>query len=126
MTGDPFSIFGCSVPSNIALAVQSIELGLKYKSDDDGSITGVRFYKDARNTGLHTGSLWSSTGTLLATTTFDNESASGWQRRSEEHTAALQARQYLVSRHLTEKRHYAGDLGYFNTSELDNSVLHAR
>ncbi len=30
-------------------------------------------------TGPHTGSLWSSTGTLLATVTFTNESISGWQ-----------------------------------------------
>jgi hypothetical protein len=29
----------------------------------------VRFYKEADNTGAHTGSLWSSTGTLLATGT---------------------------------------------------------
>ena len=45
--------------------MQSIELGLKFKSDVTGSVTGVRFYKDLNNTGIHTGSLWSSSGTLL-------------------------------------------------------------
>ena len=36
----------------------------------NGSITGVRFYKAAGDTATHTGSLWSSTGQLLATGTF--------------------------------------------------------
>ena len=40
----------------------------------------VRFYKAAANTGSHTGSLWSATGTQLATVTFSGETASGWQQ----------------------------------------------
>jgi hypothetical protein len=40
---------------------------------------GVRFYKNAANTGTHTGSLWTADGTLLAKATFTNETASGWQ-----------------------------------------------
>ena len=39
----------------------------------------MRFYKEVHDTGSHTGSLWSSSGTLLASGTFSNESASGWQ-----------------------------------------------
>ena len=44
---------------------------------NNGSITGIRFYKVPDNTGTHTGTLWSSTGTLLATGTFTNESDPG-------------------------------------------------
>ena len=44
-----------------------------------GSSPGVRFYKGSGNTGTHVGSLWSSTGARLATATFQNESAAGWQ-----------------------------------------------
>ena len=40
----------------------SVELGTKFRSDINGFITGVRFYKAAANTGTHTGTLWSSTG----------------------------------------------------------------
>ena len=36
----------------------SIELGTKFRSDADGFVTGVRFYKIAANTGIHTGTLW--------------------------------------------------------------------
>ena len=38
----------------------SIELGTKFRSDSNGLITAVRFYKIAANTGTHTGSLWTS------------------------------------------------------------------
>ena len=53
--------------------------GVQFQASSSGLITGVRFYKEAHDTGAHTGSLWSSTGTLLATGTFTNETATGWQ-----------------------------------------------
>jgi hypothetical protein len=53
----------------------AVELGVKFKVDLDGFITGIRFYKGTTNTGTHVGNLWSSTGQLLATATFSNESA---------------------------------------------------
>ena len=49
---------------------QAYELGVKFRSDVDGFITGIRFYKGAGNTGTHLGHLWSATGTLLGTATF--------------------------------------------------------
>ena len=57
-----------------------IELGVKFESAVPGYITGIRFYKGAGNTGTHVGHLWTSTGTLLATATFTNETAAGWQQ----------------------------------------------
>ncbi|MFI5762199.1 DUF4082 domain-containing protein [Streptomyces sp. NPDC051563] len=58
----------------------AVELGVKIRSSVPGSITGVRFYKSPANTGTHTGSLWTSSGQRLATGTFTNETASGWQQ----------------------------------------------
>ena len=56
-----------------------VNLGVRFSSSASGTITGIKYYKGANDTGTHTGSLWSSTGTLLATATFTNETASGWQ-----------------------------------------------
>src|SRR5689334_16045813 len=39
----------------------AVELGVKFRVDQAGFITGVRFYKGTGNSGTHTGSLWSST-----------------------------------------------------------------
>ena len=58
----------------------AVEVGVQFRSDVPGSITGIRFYKAIANTGTHLGHLWSTTGTLLASATFTGESASGWQQ----------------------------------------------
>ena len=43
------------------------------------AVEGVRFYKGPLDLGSHAGSLWTSSGTLLATVTFTDESSTGWQ-----------------------------------------------
>jgi chitodextrinase len=58
------------------------ELGTKFQSTAAGQITGIRFYKASQESGTHTGHIWSSTGTLLATVTFSGETASGWQTQN--------------------------------------------
>jgi LmbE family N-acetylglucosaminyl deacetylase len=60
----------------------NLELGMLFQSDTAGQITGIRFWKDASETGLHTGTIWSASGTRLASVTFCNETASGWQVQS--------------------------------------------
>ena len=70
-----------STPSIVtANDTNSVELGVKFQASEDGDITGIRFYKGAENTGPHVADLWSATGTLLATATFTNEAASGWEQ----------------------------------------------
>src|SRR4029077_4907926 len=53
--------------------------GVQFRAASSGYIAGVRFYKESDDTGAHIGSLWTSTGTLLASGTFSNETASGLQ-----------------------------------------------
>ncbi|WP_267889805.1 DUF4082 domain-containing protein, partial [Streptomyces sp. WM6368] len=63
---------GTTTPStaNVGDDANSVELGTRFQSAVNGYITGVTFYKGPGNTGTHTGSLWSASGTLLATGTF--------------------------------------------------------
>ena len=49
---------------------QPLEVGVKFRADEDGYITALRFYKQSNNTGTHVGHLWSADGQLLATATF--------------------------------------------------------
>ena len=58
----------------------SLTVGLNFYSDVPGTVTGVRFYKDKRDTGPHTGILWSVAGTQLASVDFSGEIESGWQQ----------------------------------------------
>ena len=58
------------------------ELGMSFTSSAAGQFTAVRFYKATSESGTHTGRIWSSTGTLLGSVTFTNETASGWQQQA--------------------------------------------
>jgi hypothetical protein len=79
-----------------------VELGLKIRSDVAGSVIGVRFFKGAQDTGVQTGELWNSAGQLLATATFTNETASGWQQVLFSNPVAINANTvYIVSYHTT-------------------------
>jgi hypothetical protein len=102
-----------------------IELGVKFRSDVAGRITGIRFYKATTNTGTHTAKLWSSTGTLLASATFSNETGSGWQQVSFPTPVSIQANTTYVASYHTNTGHYSIDDQYFATSSFDNGPLHA-
>jgi hypothetical protein len=102
----------------------SVEVGVKFRADTSGRVTGVRFYKLGVNTGTHTGSLWTSTGTRLATATFSGESASGWQQVNFSTPVAIAANTtYVVSYHTNGR--YASDQGYFASKGVDSGPLHA-
>lgn len=103
---------------------RAVELGTRFRADRAGTVTGVRFYKAAANTGTHTGSLWTAAGTRLATVTFGAETASGWQSAQFAQPVAIGAdRDYVVSYHTTTG-HYSGDNGGFDRPR-DSGPLHA-
>lgn len=100
------------------------EVGTRFRSDADGYITGIRFYKAPLNTGTHTGRLWSQTGTLLASVTFTNETASGWQEATFAAAVPITAHTtYVVSYH-APVGHYTGTDGFFAQTALDRPPLH--
>jgi hypothetical protein len=74
------------------------ELGMEFRSGKSGQISAIRYYKAPSETGTHTGRIWSSTGTLLASVTFTNETASGWQQQTLATPLNIQANTtYVVS-----------------------------
>jgi hypothetical protein len=103
----PCSLMPTLTPAETALPVQdyrpgtgpfSYELGTKIAVDQSAQLVALRFYKSAGETGTHVGRVWSAGGQLLATTTFANETASGWQRQALSTPLTLQAgTTYIVS-----------------------------
>ena len=98
---------------------------MKFRSDVAGTITGVRFYKASANTGTHVGNLWSSTGTLLATATFANETTSGWQQVNFATPVAITANTTYVASYHANAGHYSADINAFASVGVDNPPLHA-
>jgi hypothetical protein len=103
----------------------AVEIGLRFRSDTAGFITGVRFYKFATNAGAHTGSLWSNAGVRLATATFTGESGSGWQQVTFATPVAIGANTTYVASYHTNVGHYAGTGDYFAAAGVDSAPLHA-
>ena len=121
-----YTLFGSTEPAvpDDADPGANVELGMKFTADTAGSVTGVRFFKSAANTGVHTGTLWTSSGTPLATVTFANETASGWQQASFSSPVVITAgTTYVVSYHTTAG-HYTFTPFAF-TSQFDSPPLHA-
>ena len=88
-------------------------VGVRFRADTNGTITGVRFYKGAANTGTHVGNLWTNTGTLLATATFSGETASGWQQVTFSSPVAVTANTtYVASYHTNTGQYGADDVAY--------------
>ncbi|WEJ59332.1 DUF4082 domain-containing protein [Devosia sp. FJ2-5-3] len=104
----------------------SVELGMRFSVAQAGTINGVRFYKGPQNTGTHTGTLWTSTGTKLGTVTFTNETASGWQSASFASPIAVTAgTSYVVSYHTTSG-YYSATGATFSAPITNNGITAAQ
>jgi len=103
----------------------SVELGVRFRADTDGFITGVRFYKGPGNTGTHIGSLWTTGGTRLANATFTNETASGWQTVSFATPVPIQANTTYIASYHAPNGNYSADTGYFADEDYVNPPLRA-
>nr|WP_244561355.1 DUF4082 domain-containing protein [Bradyrhizobium canariense] len=119
------SLFGTNDAPGVANSgdTNPVEVGVKFTVSVNGTITGLRFYKGSLNTGPHVADLWSSTGALLATATFTNETASGWQQVNFSNPVAITAGTTYVASYHTNGN-YSGSQNYFTTS-LANGQLTA-
>ena len=103
----------------------AVELGVKFRTSQAGTITGIRFYKGSGNTGTHTGSLWSRTGTRLGTVTFTGETASGWQQATFATPIAVAANTTYVASYHAPNARYSLNEEYFATAATTRGPLTA-
>jgi VCBS repeat-containing protein len=102
----------------------AVELGVRFQSSVAGTVSGIRFYKSSQDTGVHTGELWSSTGTKLATLTFTNETASGWQTATFSSPVTVTAGVTYTASYHTNVGHYSNTGNYF-TADVTSGPLTA-
>ena len=121
-----FTLFTASQTPSVAASSDggNVELGVRFSPDTNGTITGIRFYKGAGNTGTHTGTLWSSAGVQLATGTFSGESATGWQQLIFTTPVTVTAGQTYTASYHAPVGHYSYDSGFF-AAPYDKAPLHA-
>lgn len=111
------TIFGNTVPAVASTGdAASVELGVAFVPQVNGSVNAVRFYKGAGNSGVHTGSLWNAAGSRLATASLSSETASGWQViRFANAVSVTKGQRYVASYHAPQG-HYAAAGRFFTTA----------
>jgi hypothetical protein len=114
------------IPVENAQSSGSYELGVKFLASVAGNVTGVRFYKQTFMGGsTHVGHLWSATGRLLATATFTNETASGWQQVNFSSPVAIQANTVYIASFSTGGGRFGISNNYFTSSGVTSGPLQA-
>jgi hypothetical protein len=114
------------VPLENAYSYGLYEVGVKFTASVAGTVTGARFYKETpMGRYLHVGHLWSSTGQLLATATFTNESASGWQQINFSSPVAIQANTIYVVSFSTGGGYFGITTNFFTSGGVTNGPVQA-
>ncbi|WP_425350070.1 N,N-dimethylformamidase beta subunit family domain-containing protein, partial [Methylobacterium tarhaniae] len=93
-----------------------VELGVRFQSSTTGTISGIRFYKSSLDRGVHVGTLWSSTGQKLATTTFNNETKDGWQTATFSTPITINPGTTYTASYYSTLGHYSSDVNYFDNA----------
>ena len=125
-SGCPCSIWSSSAtPERTDPDTNAVEIGVKFRAEGDGFVTGLRFHKSSTNTGTHVGHLWTRTGQLLATATFTNETASGWQEVSLDAPVAISANTTYIASYHAPRGQYSVTRSQFATAGVNSPPLRA-
>jgi hypothetical protein len=111
----PCSLFASdATPAVVAVnESSSVNLGMRFTPSVDGAVSAIRFYKASTNTGTHIGTLWTTTGEQLASVTFTDETASGWQQATLDTPVDLTAGTAYVVSYLAPVGRYSATSFFF-------------
>ena len=102
-----------------------IEIGVKFRANVNGYITGIRFFRSHNNAGPFLGHLWTNSGTLLAEgTVISGATPYGWQTMLFATPVPIAANTVYVASYHTDTGYYSMDQPYFN-SGYSNGPLYA-
>jgi Domain of unknown function (DUF4082)/Bacterial Ig-like domain/Bacterial Ig domain/Secretion system C-terminal sorting domain len=123
ITNSNFTIFtGQSPTGPIGNDGTAIEVGVKFQSSVNGTVTGIRFYKSSGNSGTHTGELYTSGGTRLASAVFTNETSTGWQQVLFSSPVTITANTTYVAAYFSSSGFYSYTDNYFTSAVTDGPI----
>lgn len=108
-------ILSSSVRPEIAVAsdTAAVELGVRFTAGQPGTITALQFYRSSRQKSSYVGTLWSRTGTRLATAVFPQSSKAGWQTAKLNRRVPVSNGQTFVASYFAPHGDYAATHGTF-------------
>ena len=101
----------------------AVEVGMKFRVTAPGTVTGIRFYKGAGNTGEHVGNLWRADGRLLARATFTGETETGWQQAALASPVQVDLSTTYVVSYFAPNGGYAAENDYFVAEGVTSGPL---
>lgn len=125
-TGTKYSVFSTATPSISqnykGTGSAPVEVGMKFRSNANGFVSGFRYYKGSGAQGTHIGNLWSINGTKLASATFTGETASGWQTATLSTPVAITANTIYVVSYFSQHGDYVKTNPYFKANVVNGPL----
>lgn len=100
----------------------AVTVGMAFTTDVPGQVYGVRFMKSVANTGTHIGKLYAWSGVTLATVTFIDESAAGWQVAYFSSPVDISANTNYVVAYFAPNGGYSFTAGEYNAPTVSGHI----
>lgn len=101
--------------TTLALDANSVELGLRFIAEVEGTVVGLRLYRGPGDGAAHEARLWAADGTELGELSFPTPAGSGWQSVMFDSPVPIDGGgTYTASYHAAGG--YLADPGYFDTA----------
>jgi hypothetical protein len=114
---------GTNMSPNVDPDINAVEIGTRIRATTAGYVTALRFYKVPGQPNTHVGNLWSSNGVNLASVTFSNETATGWQQQALASPIAIASNSTFVVSYRVPAGGYAVSSQFFANAGITNGPL---
>lgn len=105
---------------------RSVNLGVRFSTAKDGSITALQFYRNSKQKKAYVGSLWSAKGKLLARVTFPKSAKQGWQTAKLTTPVRVKKGTTYVASYLASDGRFAVTRGGYAKKRVTNGITVAK
>ncbi|MEA4944766.1 MAG: DUF4082 domain-containing protein [Propionicimonas sp.] len=105
---------------------KSVNLGVRFSTKTDGTITGLRFYRSSKQKKAYTASLWGPDGKLLARATFKKSTKTGWQTARLSKPVKIKKGKTYTASYLDSNGRFAVTRSYFTKKRTKNGITVAK
>jgi hypothetical protein len=102
----------------------AITLGVKFRTNVDGVIKKIRYWKTINDNSIKIGAIFNENGSILSEVSFNNETQSGWQEATFTSPINIRANTVYIAAYHSPSGNYTSTLNYFN-NEINSGNLTA-
>ena len=103
-------------------STRSVNLGVRFRSSQDGQVTALQFYRSSKQKKAYRGSLWSASGRLLGQVIFKKSDKAGWQTAEFVKPISIKKANTYVASYLAPDGRFAVTRNAFTKSQTNASL----